>query len=179
MLRYCLVLMLIPLITVAEGTQTLVEIDSKARELRVFRDGRMLLTLNPVSVGRWGVTASKRRGDGKTPLGTFRVTWFQPEGQFGPFFGIDYPSLERAENGLEDQLISLAQFDAIKSAHARGRTPPQNTALGGYIGIHGLGRADPDIHHAIDWTRGCIAVTNEEMAQLVQLISIGTTVKIR
>jgi L,D-peptidoglycan transpeptidase YkuD (ErfK/YbiS/YcfS/YnhG family) len=57
--------------------------------------------------------------------------------------------------------VSLLQveYDAIIEAINNDRLPPQNTALGGEIYIHGGG---------IDgnWTRGCIALTNEEMETL-------------
>ena len=71
------------------------------------------------------------------------------------------------------------QFDAIKKAHVEGQVPPQNTKLGGYVGIHGLGRGDPGIHHDLNWTRGCIAVTNAQMNQLMGLVGKGAIVRIR
>ena len=136
------------------------DVDSAKREMRVLRGDKVLAVFEPVSVGRWGVSEQKRRGDGKTPLGTYRITWVKSAGHFGPFLGFDYPSLTRAEKGLAAGEISQAEFDAIQKAHAEGRVPPQNTKLGGYIGIHGLGRGDPGIHRDLNWTKGCIAVTN-------------------
>ena len=60
----------------------------------------------------------------------------------------------------------------------QGQTPPQNTALGGYIGIHGLGNRDPAIHKKMNWTDGCIALTDEQIEQLAQWIDVGTRVVI-
>jgi murein L,D-transpeptidase YafK len=161
------------------GPQIVVDVDSAKRQMRVLRGDKVLAVFNPVSVGRWGVTAEKRVGDGKTPLGQYRVAWVKPEGHFGPFMGFDYPSLVRAEKGLAAGEISHAEFDAIRTAHAEGRVPPQNTKLGGYIGIHGLGRGDPGIHRDLNWTKGCIAVTNEQMSQLARLVGKGALVRIR
>lgn len=161
------------------GTEVVVDVDSAKRQMRVLRGDKVLAVFEPVSVGRWGVTAEKRRGDGKTPLGTYRISWVKPEGHFGPFLGFDYPSLARAEKGLASGEISRAEFEAIRKAHAEGRVPPQNTKLGGYIGIHGLGRGDPGIHRDLNWTRGCIAVTNSQMTQVMRLVGEGTLVRIR
>lgn len=158
--------------------QVIIDVDSARRELRVLRDDQLLMELHPISVGRWGVSAEKIRGDGKTPLGEFRIAWIKPEGHFGPFLGIDYPSVARAKAGLAKNVIDQAEFDAIESAHARGRVPPQDTGLGGYLGIHGLGRGDAGIHHDLNWTMGCIAVTNEEMQRLLKWADVGTIVKI-
>jgi len=160
------------------GTKLVVEVDSAKREMRVLQDHEILAVFNPISVGRWGVSEEKLSGDGKTPVGDFRIAWVKATGEFGPFLGIDYPSLARGEKGLAADEISQAEFDAIQKAHARGRVPPQGTRLGGYIGIHGLGAADPDIHHDMNWTRGCIAVTNIEMEQLLKWVGVGTIVKI-
>lgn len=160
------------------GTEVVVDVDSAKREMRVLRDGAVVATFDHVSVGRWGVSEEKRRGDGKSPLGQYRIAWVNATGQFGPFMGVDYPSLARAEKGLAAGEISQAEFDAIRDAHAAGRVPPQNTKLGGQIGIHGLGRADPGIHRDLNWTKGCIALTNAQMSRLRRLVSKGTLVRI-
>jgi murein L,D-transpeptidase YafK len=161
------------------GAEVVVEVDSARREMRVLRDDKVLAVFNPVSVGRWGVSEEKRLGDGKTPLGQFRIAWVNSTGHFGPFMGFDYPSLARAEKGLAAGEISQVEFRSIQKAHAQGHVPPQNTKLGGYIGIHGLGRADPGIHRDLNWTKGCIAVTNAQMSQIMDLVGKGAIVRIR
>ena len=161
------------------GTEVVVDVDSARREMRVLREGKVLAVFDHVSVGRWGVSEEKRRGDGKTPLGQYRIGWLKSTGQFGPFLGFDYPSLPRAERGLAAHEISQAEYDAIQEAHAAGRVPPQNTRLGGQIGIHGLGRADPRIHREINWTKGCIALTNAQMSRFMRLVEKGALVNIR
>jgi murein L,D-transpeptidase YafK len=161
------------------GAEVVVDVDSAKRELRVLQGDKVLAVFNPVSVGRWGVSDEKRRGDGKTPLGEYRIAWVKPTGSFGPFMGFNYPSIARAEKGLASGEISKAEFGAIQRAHAEGIVPPQNTRLGGYIGIHGLGRADPGIHRDLNWTKGCIAVTNAQMMQIMRLVGEGAIVRIR
>ncbi len=160
------------------GAEVVVDVDSARREMRVLRDDKVLAVFDHVSVGRWGVSEEKRRGDGKTPLGQYRIAWLKSTGQFGPFLGFDYPSLARAEKGLAAGEISQAEYDAIQEAHAAGRVPPQNTRLGGQIGIHGLGRADPRIHRELNWTKGCIALTNAQMSQFMRLVGKGAQVRI-
>jgi murein L,D-transpeptidase YafK len=160
------------------GAVVVVDVDSARREMRVLRDDRVLAVFDHVSVGRWGVTEEKLLGDGKTPRGYFRIAWMRTNGEFGPFMGLDYPSLARAEKGFAAGEISQGEFDAIRKAHAEGRVPPQDTKLGGQIGIHGLGRANPRIHRELNWTKGCIALTNAQMSQLMRLVGKGALVRI-
>jgi lipoprotein-anchoring transpeptidase ErfK/SrfK len=51
--------------------------------------------------------------------------------------------------------------------------------LGGHIGIHGVGRGDLRIHQQFDWTQGCIALTNEQIEQLQNLVRVGDRVVIQ
>ena len=49
--------------------------------------------------------------------------------------------------------------------------PPQNTKLGGDIYIHGNGAQS-------DWTWGCVALENDDMRELFDAVSVGTSVRI-
>ena len=75
--------------------------------------------------------------------------------------------------------ITEAQWQAIRRASAANRRPPQDTALGGYIGIHGTGDGDLRIHSEYNWTNGCIALTNEQIDRLLDWVRVGTPVEIR
>ena len=60
----------------------------------------------------------------------------------------------------------------------RARTkPPQNTRLGGDIFIHG-GGSGKLFGSVRDWTLGCVALENDEMKELFDLIPLRTPVKI-
>jgi murein L,D-transpeptidase YafK len=53
---------------------------------------------------------------------------------------------------------------------------------GGDIEIHGLNSTyawTGSLHRAIDWTNGCIAVTNAEVEEIFPMVPIGTPVEIR
>ncbi|MGH9956179.1 MAG: L,D-transpeptidase family protein [Pyrinomonadaceae bacterium] len=51
-------------------------------------------------------------------------------------------------------------------------TPPQNTALGGEIYIHGNGAKS-------DWTWGCVALENEDIGELYEAVEVGIPVTIK
>jgi hypothetical protein len=101
--------------------------------------------------------------------------------RFHLFIQLNYPSVRDAINGLKTETITKQQYRDILDAHIYGQLPPQNTKLGGAIGIHGIGYETKDkleIHELANWTQGCIALRNNEVEQLTSYISKGTTVKI-
>jgi murein L,D-transpeptidase YafK len=154
-------------------------VDTREQVLSVMQGDEVLRTYQGVAIGRFGTTEAKRTLDGKTPLGEFRITRIAERTSFHRFFGLDYPNLAHARAGLEAGRIARAEFAAIHAALKQGATPPQQTALGGFIGIHGLGDGDPAIHEEYNWTNGCVALTNEQMDDLAQWVREGMRVIIR
>lgn len=154
-------------------------VDTRSRTLTVNADDRVLERFDGVAIGRNGAADTRSEGDGKTPLGTFEIAWVNDKSNFHLFFGLNYPTREHAERAFRSHLIDLATYLDIQLAFDRHRLPPQNTRLGGYIGIHGLGRSDPDIHAATNWTQGCVALTDHQIEQLAAWIRPGTRVVIR
>ena len=119
----------------------------------------------------------RRRGDHRTPEGEYRIAGRARPSRFHRFLVLDYPSEADAERALAEGLISAEERDAIASAHRQGRLPPQDTALGGWLGFHGEGKrwqGDLDL----DWTEGCFALEDAAMDQLVELAPSGTPVRI-
>lgn len=153
-------------------------VDTSARNLFVIQDGITRETFRNISVGRGGVADERYRGDYKTPRGEFRILWVNRNSSFRIFFGLDYPNVDYAKKALHAGRIDFDTYLNILWSLSRNRVPPQDTELGGFIGIHGLGRADPAIHRVADWTEGCIALTNEQIDRLTQWIQVGTRVVI-
>lgn len=154
-------------------------VDDQEAALSVFRGNALLERFAPISLGRSGAKTQRVRGDNVTPLGEFRINRFNYESQWRTFMGIDYPTPVHARMALEKGIYSQADYDDYFDYYRRHGVPPQNTALGGAIGIHGLGNADPDIHGRYHWTQGCVAVTNEQIDRLAELVGVGTRVVIR
>lgn len=117
------------------------------------------LRVYKVALGRQPIGAKERRGDHKTPEGLYVVDSKQSKSRFDLALHISYPSAadrERARN--------------------HGVDP------GGEIEIHGLERTFSwlgSLHRLIDWTDGCVAVTDSEIEEIWPLVPIGTVVEIR
>jgi murein L,D-transpeptidase YafK len=154
-------------------------IDTKALTLKVMQGNREKLTLSNIAIGRYGTTTDKQRGDNKTPLGHFVIAWITSDTAFHRFFGFSYPSREDADRAFRAGYLGKRTWNRIRQAIAAGHLPPQNTVLGGNLGIHGIGKGDPDIHEHYNWTNGCVALTNEQIDCLTVWIRVGTPVEIR
>lgn len=147
--------------------------------LKVMEGDRDLEVFERIAIGRHGVGLFKERGDNKTPLGEYHIGWINKKSRYHKFFGFTYPNRENAERAYEMGIIGPDTYRSILRTGADAAIPPQNTPLGGQIGIHGLGRANPAVHQTFDWTQGCIAVTNEQIDRLSAWVKKGTLVIIR
>ena len=141
------------------------------RRLELYSDGALVRTYK-VGLGLNPVPDKVRQGDRATPEGEFYVFTKNDKSAFYLSLGISYPNIEDAQRGLRDGLISRAQHDAIVKAIKRKATPPQHTALGGDIYIHGNGAGS-------DWTWGCVALENDDVKELFAAVPVGTAVTIK
>lgn len=97
-------------------------------------------------------------GDERTPEGDYTLDWRNSGSRFYKSIHISYPSVQDRE-----------------SAENWGLNP------GGSIMIHGLPNGAEDMAFAytgLDWTNGCIAVNNQEMDEIWQLVNDGTPIRI-
>jgi murein L,D-transpeptidase YafK len=125
------------------------------------------------------VKEKTKAGDDVTPRGTYSVGWFKQSDRFVHFIGLTYPSREDAARGYSNGIIDQRTYARILSALDRGQLPPQDTRLGGLIGIHGVGKGSLKIHRIANWTAGCIAVDNQQIRELKKLLTVGMRVEIR
>lgn len=155
-------------------------VDTRKDSLILMQGSKPIKTFPQVAFGSSGVGVKFGRGDNKTPLGVFRVGWINDNSRFKRFIGLDYPNLDYANRALREHRINALTYERIRAAWVNGYTPPQDTPLGGQIGIHGVGRGDPSIHQAgINWTSGCVALDNSQIDALRPWIKVGMRVEIR
>jgi murein L,D-transpeptidase YafK len=158
-----------------------VVIHKNNQELIVKEGGRIVRTFR-VATGKGGNGAKRQLGDKKTPIGVYKVMNFKANSKFYFFMQLNYPNLIDAWYGYKNEVITAAEFKKIASAYKNKQMPPQDTALGGQIGIHGLGDVTEQklsIHQGYNWTEGCIALTNDQINDLRKYVKIGTQVVIR
>ena len=168
----------IPCISAADSDVRVI-IDTQTRNLEIKKGEETLEVLEHVVIGRKGAGTKEHRGDDITPIGDYRIGWVNDKSSFRKFFGLTYPNPYHAEKALQKGMIGQSTYNAIVDAEMAGQIPPQNTDLGGQIGIHGLGSASLSVHEEFDWTHGCIALTNDQIDRLSQYVEKGTLVTVK
>jgi murein L,D-transpeptidase YafK len=141
------------------------------RRLELYSQDRMVRSYR-IGLGSNPVDDKVKQGDRRTPEGEFYVCIKNSKSTYYLSLGLSYPNQEDAERGLRDGLINRDTYNQIINAIRDGRTPPQNTALGGEIYIHGHGAGD-------DWTWGCVALDNSDVRELFEAVPKGTSVVIK
>ncbi len=169
----------LPGVSASEHNNIWVLIDTQKLQLEVKLADVTLVKYNNISIGRNGSGFKQKRGDDTTPLGRYKIAWINRKSRYHLFFGFNYPSAENAQQAFTQGLIDQKNYSKIIKAHRNHQVPPQNTSLGGLIGIHGLGKGDKKIHKMMNWTHGCIALTNEQINNLDSLIKRNTIIVVK
>lgn len=133
-------------------------VEKRARKLTLWYGGFPVRSFR-VALGNVPIGPKRRRGDGRTPEGRYWIDGRNRHSRYHRALRVSYPS--------------AADVDEARRV---GVSP------GGSIMIHGLpaGAGWIGQHHAgLDWTRGCIAVSNEEIDEIWDLVSDGTPIEIR
>jgi tetratricopeptide (TPR) repeat protein len=133
-------------------------IEKKKRRLTLISKGEAIKTYK-IALGGNPVGPKERQGDNKTPEGTYTIESRNRLSEYHLSLRISYPN-EKDKKRAKDLGVSP----------------------GGDIMMHGIknGLSWVDgFHTEIDWTDGCIAVTNKEMEEIAQLVPNGTPVEIR
>ena len=156
-----------------------VMVDTQQAILEVKFDKQTIMRLDNIAIGRNGAGFKQRQGDDVTPLGSYHIAWINPKSAFKIFYGFDYPSMDNAKHALQQGLLTTTNYNAIIQAHKKEQIPLQNSRIGGQLGIHGLGRANEFIHQTMNWTHGCIALTNQQIDQLKPWLQKGTRVEVK
>ncbi len=133
-------------------------VDKFSRKLMVFLGGKKKLEYS-AELGRNWAGEKKVRGDHATPEGMYRITekFDSNKTKYYKALLLNYPNYE-----------DTAKF---KEMVAKGILP-KNAKIGGMIEIHGNGGK------GVDWTEGCIAVTDDDMDDIFKIAKVGTPVTI-
>jgi murein L,D-transpeptidase YafK len=125
---------------ICPGTGAVITVSTRKRELWLCNDGAVAGRFE-VALGQGGLD-KRRKGDRRTPVGTYALGTPRPSGKYGLFIPIVYPTPEQAAQGL----------------------------TGGDVGIHGPPRKLPEPEYpstAYDWTLGCVATGSDLEIQVI------------
>lgn len=144
----------------AADAATHILVDKSSRKLFVYADQAVIATYRVVLGGN-PEGHKVQEGDRRTPEGNYVLDYKNKKSSYFLSIHISYPD----------------QTDR-KKASALGVSP------GGDIMIHGQPnnrgfRQYVDLHARYDWTDGCIALSNQDMKTLWDLVSVPMPIEIR
>ncbi len=160
LLAFCLLLLAI---TISVDTQASTQkadavlVDKSNRTLRLLRDGHTLREYR-ISLGKQPIGHKQYEGDQRTPEGRYTLDWRNENSKFYRSIHVSYPNSRD-----------------LREAKKRGHD------AGGNIMIHGIPNLfsyAPWLYVGKDWTDGCIAVTDPEMDEILEMVDDGTTIVI-
>lgn len=135
----------------------LVIVEKSSHRLSLYKAGKLLASYHAMFGGNPG-GAKEKEGDGKTPEGRY-VLDNKKNSQYHKAFHISYPNAED-----------------IKRAKQLGVAP------GGDVMVHGqkngFGWAS-FITQRFNWTKGCIALSNDDIDAMWDMVGVGTVIEIR
>lgn len=129
-----------------------------AHQLQLLSHGTQVKAYH-VSLGKQPKGPKQSEGDDRTPEGVYLIDWRHTSDHYNLALHISYPN----------------QVDQARAQKA-GVSP------GAMIMIHGT-PLDPDFPEwyfsSLDWTAGCIAMTNADIREVWSLVKDGTQIEIR
>jgi len=146
------------LLVLQTGSADKILIEKEERRMTLLSKGKVLKTYK-IALGGNPNGPKEREGDNKTPEGTYTIDSRNRDSIYHLSLHISYPNDKDKQHAKE-----------------LGVSP------GGDIMIHGIKNGYSwvgDLHAEVDWTKGCIAVTDEEIEEIDKLTPNGTVVEIR
>ncbi len=156
-------------------------IDRDTYALNLYED-TVLVKSYRVSFGRNIHKIKNKAGDEATPVGEYKICSIDTSHQYHIFFRLNYPNLNDAAEALRKGWITQKEFNQIKFEFYYEGCTKYNEALGGDIGIHGIGRLNyifKNLPFVFNWTNGSIAMSDENMNELYSIIKVGTKVVVK
>jgi hypothetical protein len=163
------------------GEKQLLVVDSQRYQLALFERGKLVQVVE-IGLGQ-GHGPKVEKGDLKTPRGTYFIIDKQHGnfgGQWGEYYGgywikLNYPGPDDAARGLSQGWIDEDTAAQINDAWSQRKLTPQNTRLGGGVGLHGWA-GEWDGRGGAHLSFGCVVLHNADMAALFERIQLGARV---
>ena len=140
-----------------KNTITLVLVDKSKRRMYLL-SGKEVIREYRIALGDKPKGHKQVEGDNRTPEGRYILEYVTEDSSFYRSVHISYPN-----------------YSDTQEAKKRGEL------AGGDIKIHGLKNGEsrsPLFIQSFDWTNGCIAITNEQLDDFINLVEMGTPIYI-
>lgn len=132
-------------------------VKKSTRELNTYSKGKIIKTFK-ISIGKNPIGKKEFEGDYKTPEGLYSISNKGPHKLYHKYLYVSYTNKNDILNARRHK-----------------------KEVGGQILVHGLHKSYSAIgkfHRLIDWTKGCMGITNKEIDELYDAVDVGTPIEI-
>lgn len=132
-------------------------VDKSARTLQLLSDDKVIKSYH-IALGGNPIGHKQQQGDQRTPVGNYILDYKNEKSGYYRSIHVSYPN-------------------TADKARAKSR----GVSAGGDIMIHGQKNgfgAFGILNQQRDWTEGCMAVSNDEMDEIMAAVKIGTAIEI-
>ncbi|MEZ9635148.1 murein L,D-transpeptidase family protein [Vibrio cyclitrophicus] len=136
---------------------TLVKVDKSKRRMYLLKGNEVIQEFR-IALGKEPKGHKRFEGDNRTPEGQYQLDYIMEDSDFYRSVHINYPR------------------SSDKQWAKKNKVDP-----GGNIKVHGIKNGEwrsPSFIQSFDWTDGCIALTNQDMDQFIELVGMGTPIHI-
>ncbi|MCD6489755.1 MAG: L,D-transpeptidase, partial [Thermodesulfobacterium sp.] len=124
----------------------------------------------------------EKKGDFLTPEGLYQIVDIRTSEKYKYFLELNYPNLNDLALAYYKGLIKKEEFIRLKKVLENFKII-KNSLLGNKIGIHGGGafkleEKNGKIHKNYHWTKGCIALNNKDLIELLKYVRVDQKVYI-
>lgn len=136
---------------------TLVKVDKSKRRMYLLKGDEVVQEFR-IALGKEPQGHKRFEGDNRTPEGEYTLDYIMERSEFYRSVHINYPRSSDRQWAAENDVDP-----------------------GGNIKIHGIKNGErraPGFVQSFDWTDGCIALTNQNMDEFIQLVKMGTPIHI-
>lgn len=117
--------------------------------------------------------------DRSTPIGEYKTTRTDSFHTYYKMIYIDYPNDQDIAKAYRHNVIDKQTYESLRFSYFYKNNPIPSTPLGGNVGIHGIGKLNylfKNLPFVFNWTDGSIAMSNEDLDELLSVVKPGTPV---
>lgn len=159
--------------------ETFIIID-KSRKILELKEGKKIINSYEIGLGLESPIPKEKKGDFLTPEGIYKIVYIKASEEYKFFLEINYPNLNDLALAYYKGIINKENF--IKWVKMLENSEIiEDSLLGSKIGIHGGGafkleRKNGKLYKNYHWTKGCIALNDKDLLELLKYVS--TTQKV-
>lgn len=156
-------------------------VDRRNYSLTLFSDTTFVKKYSAV-FGRNNSSQKISKDDLVTPIGEYEICKIDTNFIYYKKLYLNYPNLADAAEALKMSLITKSEFLAISNSLHENQCSYKYTVLGNDIGIQGIGEYNnifKNLPFVFNWTNGSIAISNEDVDELISVIGVGIKVTIK